>query len=214
MKQFFLILTFFLGACGTAAGLNLGQYPDPDASPQKFILCHGYGCSYPSLTNFTKPEWKKIQKIFKKKSKTPQAERQKIAKAIALMEKYMGEAVGTKIDLPKAPLSRQSVYELDCIDETVNTTKYLKFLQDDGLLKFHTVGHPVYKGLMFNGVYPHNSASVVEMATGQVYVIDSYIYGNGEEPNVRELENWKQYRVEDLEKAHNLTSSTAENFKP
>lgn len=202
----------FLTACGNVGGINLGQYPDPDASRGKFTLCHGYGCSYKTITNFTDSEWRAVQKIFKKKSKTAEAERLKIAQAIALMEKQMGAAIGTDIDLPKAPLTRQSVKELDCIDETVNTTKYLSFLVDDGLLKFHDVGQPVYKGYMLNGVYPHNSASIVEIDTGDVYVIDSYIYANGYQPDVRGLDSWLDKRVEELEDANNLNAVTLDNL--
>lgn len=205
-------MVFILSACGNLGGINLGQYPDPHASPQRFILCHGYGCTYQSVTHFTNAEWQAVKNIFKAQPKTAQAERAKIAKAIALMEHYTGEAVGTKDDLPKAPLRRQSTKELDCIDETVNTTKYLGFLVDENLFKFHTVGRPVYKGLMFDGVYPHNSATVVETETGDIYAIDSYIDANGEEPNIRPLESWLNYRAEELEEAHNLNRVTLDDF--
>lgn len=212
MKQFLFISVLFLSACGNVGGINLAQYPDPDASREKFTLCHGYGCSYKTITNFTDSEWRAVKTIFNKKSKTAEVERLKIAQAIALMEKQMGVAIGTDIDLPKAPLTRQSVKELDCIDETINTTKYLSFLEEEGLLKFHDVGQPVYKGYMLNGVYPHNSASVVEIQTGDVYVIDSYIYSNGEKPDVRGLDSWLDKRVEDLEDANNLNAVTLDNL--
>lgn len=198
MRYFLFISILFLGACGNVGGINLGKYPDPDASPQKFIMCHGYSCSEQSITFFNDREWKNIQRIFRKKSKTAEAERIKISKAIALMEQYMGAALGTNTDLPKAPLTKKSKFELDCIDETVNTTKYLKFLFDDELLKFHVVGRPAYKGFLINGVYPHNSATIQEIKTKNIFVVDSYIYKNGDEPNIRPLENWLKSRVEDV----------------
>lgn len=214
MKNFLLLSVILLGACNGGAGLNMGQYADPEASPEKFIYCYGYGCRNQALTNFTDPEWRAIQKIFKKKSKTPEDERKKISKAIAKMEQYMGEEFGTKNDLPKAPLSKESETELDCIDETVNTTKFLKFLEEADLLVFHKVSKPVYKGYMLNGVYPHNSAAVMETETGAVYVIDSYIFENGAEPNIRQLDNWYQYRVEELEQAEKMTRAAAESLTP
>lgn len=199
MKHIFLSFALFLSACGQTAGLNLAKYSDVGASRDQFNLCHGYGCSHQTQSYFTPKEWKAVQRIFRKKSKTATIEREKIAKAIALMEKQMGAVTGTQGDLPKAPIKRQSVMELDCIDETINTTKYLNFLAEDGLLKFHRVGQPVYKGLIFNGIYPHNSASIMEIETGDVYVIDSYIYANGIAPDVRSLESWLKYRVEDID---------------
>lgn len=203
MKLLFFISILFLSACTNGNGLNLGYYPDPNASKDNFIYCYGYGCTKTMRLGFSDHEWKQISKIFKKKSKTAKAERIKIGKAIALMEKYTGELAGTKQDLPKAPIIRKSFQELDCIDETVNTTKYLSFLKEAGFLKFHEVGEPVFKG-MLNGAYPHNSASVIEIETDTVFVIDSYIYKNGAQPNIRGLDNWLQYRVEELEKAERL----------
>lgn len=199
MSIFFsVLLSFFISSCGYVGGLNLGQYPDPNASPQNFALCHGYGCTKQTRVGFNDKDWNSVKRIFKRPSKDATAERAKIAKAIARIEKIMGETTGTKDDLPKAPLKRVSYQELDCIDETVNSTKYLNFLSDEGLLKFHAVGQPVYKGFMLNGVYPHNSASIVETDSGEIYVVDSYIYANGVAPDIRPLESWLQYKIEEL----------------
>lgn len=193
-------------------GLNLGQYPDPTATPQKFIHCHGYGCSQKRLIGFNQKEWQKIRSIFSKPSPTAKEERVQIAKAIALMEEYVGKLIGVENDLPKAPIIRQSSKELDCIDETVNTTKYLMFLEKDNLLHFHQVDRPVYKGMILNGVYPHNSAAIQEKETGKIYVVDSYIFKNGDQPNIRLLESWKKYRFEELERAENINRATLENI--
>lgn len=204
MKKFALISLLFLSACSGGAGLNLAQYPDPNATKDEFTYCYGYGCSKSMRLGFNKYEWKQISKIFKKPAKDAAAERLKIGKAIALMETYTGKLAGTENDLPKAPYIRQSYQELDCVDETINTSKYLTFLSDAKFLKFHFIGVPAFKGGLINGKYPHNTATVVETATGEVFVIDSYIFANGMEPNIRDLDNWRQYRVEELGKANNL----------
>lgn len=204
MKYFLFISFLFLSACGGGSGLNLGQYPDLNASTKDdFLYCYGYGCSKNIRLGFSNYEWKQISNIFKNSAKTAKEERLKIAKAIALMEKYTAKLAGTENDLPKAPIQRKSFYELDCIDETINTTKYLKFLADAKFLKFHEIGAPAFRGLN-HGKYPHNTATVTVIETGEVYVIDSYIYKNGAQPNIRALDNWYQYRVEELEKAERL----------
>lgn len=198
MVRIFIFLALFLSACGGGAGLNLSQYSDPGASPQRFNVCHGYGCYQKTLVGLHPYEWNSVRAIFVRPSKDAAAEREKIGQAIALMEYYVGSLAGTQDDLPKAPLVRSSYKEQDCIDETVNTTKYLGFLETDGLLKFHRAGKPVYKGLMVDGIYPHNSATIVEMPSGDVYVVDSYIYKNAAIPDIRSYESWKYYRIEDL----------------
>ncbi len=197
MKFLFLISFLMLVSCSGGAGLNLGQYPDPNASKDDFLYCHGYGCTKSIRLGFNNHEWKQISKIFKKPVKDASQERVKIGKAIALMEQYTGKLANTEDDLPKAPLRRQSYQELDCIDETINTTKYLNFMADAKFLKFHSVGNPAFKGNLVMGVYPHNTATIIEIETGTTYVIDSYIHANGEQPNIRSLDNWLRYKVEE-----------------
>ena len=80
------------------------------------------------------------------------------------------------------------------------------------MLVFHKVSRPVYKGYMVNGVYPHNSAAVQETDSGDIYVIDSYIFENGAEPNIRKLDSWYQYRVEELEQAEKMTRAVADQL--
>lgn len=198
MVRIFIFLALFLSACSGGAGLNLSQYDDLGATPQRFHVCHGYGCHQKTLVGLRTREWNSVRTVFATPSKDAAEERAKIGQAIALIEYYVGPLAGTQDDLPKAPLVRSSYTEQDCIDETVNTTKYLGFLEKDGLLKFHRTGSPVYKGLMVDGVYPHNSASIVEIQSGEIYVVDSYIYENAATPDIRPYDSWRYYRIEDL----------------
>ena len=203
MKFLFLTSFLLLVSCSGGAGLNLAQYPDPNATKDNFLYCHGYSCSKSIRLGFNNYEWKQISKIFKASAKDAKAERIQVGKAIMLMEDYAGQLAKTTNDLPKAPFRRQSFQELDCVDETINTTKYLKFLADDNLLKFHTVGSPKFRGLN-HGKYPHNTATIVEIETGEPYVVDSYVYGHAINPDIRGLNSWYDYRVEELGKAENL----------
>lgn len=173
----------------------MAQYGDADASPSDFIYCHGYSCSEKIRIGLHDSEWKQVKKIFKKKSKSPEQERRKIAQAVAKMERLTAGLAGTQHDLAKAPIIKKSDYELDCIDETVNTTHYLTFFEEADLFQFHNVGSPAFKGFFVNGVYPHNTATVIEKKTGDIFVIDSYIYANGKEPVVRSLNDWMKTRV-------------------
>jgi len=189
-----LILLFLLSACANPSGLNMAQYQDKGATPSDFIYCHGYGCSQQIRLGLHQSEWKQVERILKN-SKNAKAERQKIAKAIARMEKLTGDLAETSGDLPKAPIIKKSNQELDCIDETVNTHKYLTFFEKAGLLKFHIIGKPAFKGFFINGVYPHNSAAVIEKETRQIFVVDSYIYANGKEPVIRTHEDWMKTKT-------------------
>lgn len=198
MKYLFIFCFLLLTACSGGAGLNLGHYPDAKATKDNFIYCHGYGCTKKVRLGFSVREWQNISKIFKRKSKTAQEERIKIGKAIALMEQYTGDLAGTTDDMAKAPLRRKNYYELDCIDETLNTTKYLTFMEQAKFFTFHDVGRPAFKGNLILGIYPHNTATIIDRETRVMYVVDSYIYENGAPPDIRELDSWYKYRVENL----------------
>ncbi len=185
-----LFLPLLLVGCVSPAGLNMGQYPDPQATPSDFIYCYGYGCSKQLRVGLHKKEWRHIEKILRS-PRTAAQEREKIAKAIARIEQWTGELAGTSDDQAKAPLFRRSYQELDCIDETLNTHKYLTFFEQAGLLTFHRVGQPVFKGSLFSGTYPHNSASIIEIKTQQEFTVDSYVHANGKEPVIRTLKDWR-----------------------
>ncbi len=209
MRFKFLFLSFiftpiFLSACGNVGGINLSHYQDEHATPHEFIVCHGYGCKEKSFIGFNNHEWKTIQELFKKPAKDAKEERTQISQAIALMEGYAQPLIGEHEDQAKAPIVRNALEEMDCIDETINTTQYIEFLQEADLLKFHTLNYPVFKGFIFNGVYPHNSASIIEIATGDIYAVDSYIHKGGEEPNIRLLDNWLKYSADEIQKSENL----------
>ncbi|MEM6811260.1 MAG: hypothetical protein AAF549_02215 [Pseudomonadota bacterium] len=200
MRVFILLSSVFLTACGSA-GLNLMPYYDDTATPQSFPLCHGYSCTSKTQTAFTKKEWLQIKAILKK-SKTAEQEREQIGKAIAKAEQIIGPKTNTDQDLAMAPIIRRSHQELDCIDETVNTTKYLNFFFGEGLLKFHTVGQPAYRGALINGNYPHNTATIIDNETKEVFVVDSYVYAAGEAPDIRTVQSWKRYKLDELKNAN------------
>ncbi|MCI5061025.1 MAG: hypothetical protein MRY79_08135 [Alphaproteobacteria bacterium] len=196
MIRIFLILVVMLGGCLHVGGLNLAQYSQPQESYDDFVLCHGYGCTEKTRIGFHESEWSTVLNIFDSSAATPEQERMQIAKAIALLERMSAELAGTGEDQPKAPILRSSNKELDCIDETVNTSKYLGFLEAAGVLKFHEGGEPAYKGYLIDGTYPHNTATIIERETGEIYVVDSYIYAGGQEPDIRSLNDWLVRRVE------------------
>jgi len=198
MVHFLLIfLLFALTACGNVGGINLAKYNQPNETRDEFVLCHGYSCSAMTYAWFSPKQWQSIEKKFNKPSKTPEMERVKIARVIAQMEAYTSHLIGTQGDQAKAPILKKSDYELDCIDETVNTSKFLKFLEEENLLKHHIVGRPAYRGIGSNFMYPHNTATIIEKETSNIYVVDSYVYANAKKSDIRLLDDWLSIRIED-----------------
>ena len=79
--------------------------------------------------------------------------------------------------------------QLDCIDETSNTTTVLELLDRAGLLVWHEVRGPMSRFFVYDG-WPHTTAVIVETATGEAYAVDSWFHDNGQPAEVVPLEQW------------------------
>lgn len=184
---FLLLLT----ACAPEHGaLDLTYAHLASDTPARFKICHGYGCAIESPVSLSAAQWASVTAAFKPPAATPEAEREHIAAAIATMEALVGEATGTHDDQPKAALVRMETGQMDCIDETLNTSRYLHLFAQDNLLHWHSVEQPTRRGYYIDGAWPHNSAVIRDRQTGTRYVVDSWFHANGHEPAILPAEIW------------------------
>lgn len=140
--------------------------------------------------HLTGEEWKTVIAPFEKKAFNAQEERERIAHAIANMEQVVGEKSGTYRDKAGATIRGHGFYQLDCIDETANTNKYLKFFKGQNLIRFHDISGPARRGTFIDGAWPHNTAVVTQTSNGQSYAIDSWFHENGKPPTIIPLDEW------------------------
>ncbi|MCP3689328.1 MAG: hypothetical protein GY784_13035, partial [Gammaproteobacteria bacterium] len=71
--------------------INPGLALSEEANMQNHIaVCYEYSCSRIGQVDLVGQEWNEITELFKKEPKTPHQERQRISKAIALMEQLTG----------------------------------------------------------------------------------------------------------------------------
>lgn len=106
------------------------------------------------------------------------------------MEERVGGSVGSHIDIGGLDLQNAGKHgQMDCIDETTNTTAYLLILQNEGLLRHHTVAHPVARGFFLDGRYPHATA-VITAQDGEQWAVDPWPYANAEDVDVMTLDEW------------------------
>jgi len=184
-----LLLFSTLSACTSTSGYLLTFYADEQASPNNFEICHGYSCRYKVDVELPESLWQQVQQLFEKGGDAAQ-ERQQIAQAIALLEQQAGEITGIKHDLPKSLKTQDTYGQQDCIDETVNTTTYLRMLQADNLLSSHQASTPVRRGYFVDRRWPHNSATIEDLSNGQLYVVDSWPEANGGQPEIKPVAVW------------------------
>jgi hypothetical protein len=184
------VLALLVSACGHSPSAGLIRKYAARNSIASFQVCHDYGCSEASTTSFTEAEWARVRAQFARVAQSAADEREQIRHAIATMETIVGPKTGTDIDGPGAAIINfMRVGQMDCIDEAYNTSVYLTFLAQDGLLRWHDVGVPANRGMVIDRWF-HNTATITERATGERYTVDSWFGANGTMPDVVPLWAW------------------------
>lgn len=162
-------------------------------STQTFPHCFAYGCENRTDIHFTAADWKPIEQIFRQVSQNPAAEREKIARAIAVFEQKSGIQAGTAAD--KAGTFGEmfaNANQHDCVDESLNTTIYLQLMDKKGLLRHHAPDSPTVRlPLIHSGSWPHQTAVLRENESGELFAVDSWFHDNGYPPEIVPLEDWK-----------------------
>ncbi|MGX1100060.1 hypothetical protein ACSSVZ_004119 [Amorphus sp. MBR-141] len=157
----------------------------------RVVVCHGFGCVRRTPVTLSAKNLRTYKTILARGRSSPAAERKAIAEAIAWMEKTVAPTVGSENDVAGLDLRNAGVVgQMDCIDESTNTTSYLLLAEKQGFLVHHTVVRPVARGFFLDGRYPHATAVVDEIETGRPFAIDSWPHANGERPDVMPLEEW------------------------
>ncbi len=172
---------------GTSGIPDLPGDPSLDAFP----VCYKHTCAAVVTLSLTATEWSEIKKIFQPAAKSPEKERQQIKKAVARLEIMIGKKANTSND-KGGNLDGMFVhdgYQMDCIDESSNTTTYLALMQKDNMLKWHQVQPTKTRGFFIFGM-PHTTAVIKENQSGKVWAVDSWFFDNGVEPVIMPISQW------------------------
>lgn len=79
---------------------------------------------------------------------------------------------------------------MDCNDEAINTTTYIRLMQYYGLIKLHEAEDMRTRSFFFNG-WPHTTAVIHNKTTGERYAVDSWFYDNGIPATIVPFDLWK-----------------------
>ena len=211
-----LAAALLLSACVTSSGGGdvplsaeyLTRYAEPNPTPASFLECHGFGCAETSRVSLTPADWAKMKAQLAPPAHDARAERQKIARAVAEMQRLVGAKTGTGVHqwthknmmiLPNMGDPTQ----LDCIDEAVNTWTYMTMMERAGLFRFHHVADLAYAGLPTD-TNPRNTA-VLRAKDGAYYAVDASLVDGGVPPAVMPLSVWTGSwppKLADMETAH------------
>ena len=196
MKIFFAVALFLLAACASnpEALHNYRSYLSNkgvhQVSPEKFQHCHAYGCEKVDIIVFEEGQWSELDSMFKPASKSAGEEHERLIKAVGWFEREVGELNGTSEDV-YGTFKKFGPLQLDCVDESTNTTTYLSLIEQRGHLKFHRIRKPHMRAPFFGGGgWPHLTAVITNKESGVEYAIDSWFGDNGEPPYIVPLEEW------------------------
>jgi hypothetical protein len=188
------LLAVVLGACNAPGGDYDSMMADRQvagASLDSFTICHGHGCRLRSQLGLSALEWAPVADLFAAPAADANIERGRIAVAIGLIEAAVGRKTGTSTDQAGTFNAVGGNDQIDCVDETTNTSVYLTLMARAGYLKWHRIEGWVGRGALLDGVWPHQTAVIVDLASGTPYAVDSWFEDNGRAAHVVPLESWR-----------------------
>lgn len=191
------ICLFYLAGCASTPDPLLAGHADDLKNYKRFGVCYGYACKHYQKTGLSDQEWQAVREIFVPEVSSAKQERERISKAIALIEQFVGPKTGTDHDRARAPvINFNTGTEMDCIDESTNSTSYLYLLRQDGLIRFHTLGAKLRRNWS-DLSYPHSTATIHEIDKDKIiegdghFVVDSWFHENGALAEIIPADVWR-----------------------
>ena len=167
---------------------SVSIYP-PSAT--SMTVCYGFVCRRRHILNFSAGERAALAAIMNAGHGSAAAERAAVQRAVVWFDRRMGPVLGTNKRVAKADFRhRDDAHNYDCWDTTRNTTSLLLVLQQWGLLKFHAIGDPKYRGNALVLQTPHNTAVLVERASRAEWAVDLWTRGYLQPPEVMTVAKW------------------------
>lgn len=160
-------------------------------SAKSMTVCYGFTCRRREILDFTPADRNALSQVLSQGKASAVAERAAVQKAVVWFDRRMGPVIGTDKRVAKADFRYfDARHNYDCWDTTRNTTSLLLVLQEWGLLKYHVVGEPHYRGNPLVLQTPHNTAVIVDRATGVEWAVDLWPRGYLQPPDVMTVERW------------------------
>ena len=152
-------------------------------------LCYHYGCKRDSHFEVGADDKQHLARLL---SDDATAEAERAAVKAAVRELYLMAGRSTPIWQDKGGnfLDGTADGRMDCVDHSRNVTTFLNYLQEQGWLRFHTVGKPVWRAPRFLDL--HYTAVLHDSGNGEDWAVDSWFKDFGVPPEVVPLAIWKE----------------------
>lgn len=152
-------------------------------------ICFDYACAHEAQAQFDAATLDSVARVLAV-AQDAADERARMASAVGLL--YLAAGKQTPIWRDRGGNRNDDTDvagAMDCIDHSTNTTTFLRLMARLGMLRFHRVGEPLRRVRFF--VAEHWSAHVIEVASGNKYVVDSWFFDPGTPAAVMPLQSWR-----------------------
>jgi hypothetical protein len=173
--------------------MYLDRFAPTNPTPAHFTVCHGFTCTEKKSASLSAEQWRRVAQTFAPRAKDARQERQQIARAVGLVQTFVGPQTGTAV----RQWTHRSMYvlpnlgdlsQLDCVDAAVNTWTYMTMMERAGFMRFHTVAQLSYAGFATD-INARNTA-VLQEKDGGYFAVDASLVDHNEPPLVMPLTAW------------------------
>jgi len=181
------VLAAFAAGCTGTTDRSISAY---GAAGTPMTICSGFGCAIKDEMAFSAADRERFA-VALNGAADADAERAALRKTIGLMEAATRSNLRQRADNPFSyQIDRGKRGQMDCEDESLNTTRYLTYLQGEGLLKFHKVNRNyANRGILIDGRYPHKSARM-QAVDGSQWAVDPWKTPTGGLAEIMPLSQW------------------------
>ena len=159
------------------------------AQADEVSICYNYDCAATATVNFRANELRAAGRMLLRATDAA-GEREAISRIIGLFEIIAGQQTPTWADKGRNENDDGVNGRMDCIDESTNTTAYLRLLENRGWLRYHRVLDREKRAPLL--VNDHWAARIIEERTGQEFAVDSWFFDNGRPAFIVPLEEWRK----------------------
>jgi len=189
MKKFLVLFCLLVGGVASAE--------------ESIDVCYNYGCHQEATARFSDEQ---LQTLAGRLRTTTSAAEERKALSDVIGQLYLWAGQQTPVHADKGGNTEDDGVdgEMDCIDHSTTTTRFLKMVERRGLLKYHKVSDIARRTRFF--VFDHFSAVIEELPSPILtstidngtaertkprrYVVDSWFVDNGQPAVIMPLEIW------------------------
>jgi hypothetical protein len=172
--------------------LLTGALASASAPMPELVVCHGFGCRLQETVRLEDWELRALAGYLGPRAADAASERLRLSYALGLMETLVGRHTPTHLDRAGNPWDIRGAGQLDCIDESLNATTYLRLFEALDWLRWHRVRERAFRAPLI--LDQHWSAQIEELASGELWVVDSWPGAHGQPALVQPTKAWRWKR--------------------